>query len=55
MVYTENHPVLDETEWKDYCQLPGIHSKETPSDWMKRIWDRLMDYKNRGRLAGSMK
>ncbi|RHZ66444.1 hypothetical protein Glove_307g54 [Diversispora epigaea] len=55
MVYTENYPVLDETEWKDYCQLPGIHSKETPSDWMKRIWDRLMDYKNRGRLAGSMK
>ncbi|RHZ89268.1 hypothetical protein Glove_16g110 [Diversispora epigaea] len=55
MVYTENYPVLDETEWKDYCQLPGIHSKETPSDWMKQIWDRLMDYKNRGRLAGSMK
>ncbi|RHZ69115.1 hypothetical protein Glove_290g112 [Diversispora epigaea] len=54
-IYTENYPVLDETEWKDYCQLPEIHSKETPSDWMKRIWDRLMDYKNRGRLAGSMK
>ncbi|RHZ84710.1 hypothetical protein Glove_78g203 [Diversispora epigaea] len=46
MVYTENYPVLDETKWKDYCQLPGIHSRLAGSmkryiiaNKMKYLWE----------------
>ncbi|CAG8771842.1 19611_t:CDS:2 [Gigaspora margarita] len=46
MVYTDNCPVLSDTEWRDNCQFPIICNGETLSDWMKRIWDQLMNYKN---------
>ncbi|CAH1766573.1 2779_t:CDS:2, partial [Entrophospora sp. SA101] len=51
MVYTDICPILSDTEWKDNCQLPVIRKGETPSDWMKRIWDQLTNYKNNNRLT----
>jgi len=32
-----------------------IHKGETPSDWMKRIWDQLINYKNSNRLNDDKK
>ncbi|CAG8773046.1 17344_t:CDS:1, partial [Dentiscutata heterogama] len=55
MVYTDNCPVLSDTEWRDNCQFFVIRNGETPSDWMKRIWDQLMNYKNSNRLNDDKK
>ena len=51
MVYTDKCPVLSDTEWRDNCRFPVIHKGETPSDWMKRIWDQLTNYKNNNHLT----
>ncbi|RIB20442.1 hypothetical protein C2G38_2179308 [Gigaspora rosea] len=51
MVYTDKCPVLSDIEWRDNCQFPVIHKGETLSDWMKRIWDQLTNYKNNNRLT----
>ncbi len=51
MVYTDNCPVLNDIEWKDNCQFPVIRDEETPSDWKKRIWNQLVDYRNNNKLA----
>jgi len=56
MVYTDKCPVLSDTEWRDNCRFPVIHKGgETPSDWMKRIWDQLTNYKNNNRLTDDKK
>src|SRR6266487_2529595 len=55
MVYTDKCPVLSNTEWRDNCRFPVIHKGETPSDWMKRIWDQLMNYKNNNHLTNDKK
>ncbi|RHZ49367.1 hypothetical protein Glove_522g50 [Diversispora epigaea] len=48
-------PVLNDIEWRDNCQFPVIHKGETPSDWMKRIWDQLMNYRKNNCLFVSHK
>nr|CAG8626686.1 656_t:CDS:2 [Entrophospora candida] len=55
MVYTDKCPVLSNIEWRDNCQFPVICDGETPSDWKKRIWGQLMNYRNNNRLIDSMK
>src|SRR5689334_14786851 len=55
MVYTDNCPVLSDTEWKDNCQFSVIRNGETPSDWMKQIWNQLMNYKNSNCLNNDKK
>ena len=51
MVYTDNCPVLSESAWRDNCQFPVIRKGETPSDWMKQIWNQLMSYKKYNTLT----
>jgi len=55
MVYTDKCPVLSDIEWRDNCQFPVIRKGETPSDWIKRIWDQLTNYKNNNRLTDDKK
>ncbi|RHZ80461.1 hypothetical protein Glove_135g81 [Diversispora epigaea] len=55
MVYTDGCPVLNDIEWRDNCQFPVIRKGETPSDWMKRIWDQLMNYRKNNCLFVSHK
>ncbi|CAG8854988.1 18407_t:CDS:1, partial [Gigaspora margarita] len=28
-------------EWSEYVKMPQVRTNETPSEWMKRIWERL--------------
>ncbi|CAG8559887.1 42299_t:CDS:1, partial [Gigaspora margarita] len=51
MVYTDKSPVLNDIEWRDNSQFPVIRKGETPSDWMKRIWDQLVIYRNNNKLT----
>ncbi|RHZ82837.1 hypothetical protein Glove_103g249 [Diversispora epigaea] len=55
MAYTDGCPVLNDIEWRDNCQFPVIRKGETPSDWMKRIWDQLMNYRKNNCLVKSHK
>ncbi|RHZ62035.1 hypothetical protein Glove_344g13 [Diversispora epigaea] len=55
MVYTDNCPVLNDIEWRDNCQFPVICDGETPSDWKKRIWGQLINYRKNNCLSVSHK
>ena len=55
MVYTDKCPVLSDTQWRDNSRFPVIHKGETPSDWIKRIWDQLMNYRNNNKLTDDKK
>ncbi|CAG8856567.1 1779_t:CDS:1, partial [Gigaspora margarita] len=28
-------------EWSEYVEMPQVHTNETPSEWMKWIWECL--------------
>ncbi|RIB16556.1 hypothetical protein C2G38_2189573 [Gigaspora rosea] len=34
-----------DAEWIEYCNMSQIHDNETPSEWMKRIWERLIYFR----------
>ncbi|RIB20875.1 hypothetical protein C2G38_2178153 [Gigaspora rosea] len=34
-----------DTEWVEYCNMPQIRDNETPSEWMIRIWECLMYFR----------
>ena len=34
-----------DAEWIEYCNMPQIRDNETPSEWMKRIWERLIYFR----------
>ncbi|RHZ77914.1 hypothetical protein Glove_168g302 [Diversispora epigaea] len=55
IVYTDGCLVLNDIEWRDNCQFPVIRKGETLSDWMKRIWDQLMNYRKNNCLFVSHK
>nr|CAG8638659.1 14639_t:CDS:1 [Entrophospora candida] len=55
MVYMDKCPVLSDIEWRDNCQFPVIRKGKTPSDWIKQIWDQLMNYKNNNCLTDDKK
>ena len=34
-----------DAEWIEYCNMSQIRNNETPSEWMKRIWERLIYFR----------
>ncbi|RIB28221.1 hypothetical protein C2G38_2137451 [Gigaspora rosea] len=32
-------------EWSEYEKMPQVRTNETPSEWMKRIWERLIYFR----------
>ena len=58
MVYTDECPILNNTEWSDNCQFPVIHKGETPLDWKNQILDKsskLIYYRKNNRLSDTNK
>ncbi|CAG8841391.1 46261_t:CDS:2, partial [Gigaspora margarita] len=37
-------------EWSEYVKMPQVHTNETPSEWMKRIWKHLTYFRENNLL-----
>ncbi|RHZ78131.1 hypothetical protein Glove_167g36 [Diversispora epigaea] len=44
-----------DTEWDEYVKMPQILKGETPSEWMKRIWERLTYFRKNDLLLTQSK
>src|SRR5438552_156852 len=58
MVYTDEYPILNDTEWSDNCQFPIIHKGETSTDWKNRILSKsskLIYYRKNNHLSAANK
>ncbi|RHZ71990.1 hypothetical protein Glove_248g54 [Diversispora epigaea] len=44
-----------DTEWDEYVKMPQILKGETPSEWMKRIWERLTYFRKNDLLPTQSK
>jgi hypothetical protein len=44
-----------DAEWIEYCNMPQIRDNETPSEWMKRIWERLTYFRENNLLPNESK
>ncbi|CAG8758338.1 36990_t:CDS:1, partial [Gigaspora margarita] len=38
-------------EWSEYVEMPQVCTNETPSEWIKRIWERLTYFRENGLLS----
>ncbi|CAG8792631.1 4622_t:CDS:1, partial [Gigaspora margarita] len=42
-------------EWSEYVEMPQVRTNETPSEWMKRIWERLTYFRENDLLPNESK
>ncbi|CAG8740030.1 15013_t:CDS:1, partial [Dentiscutata heterogama] len=44
-----------DAEWDEYVKMGNISSNETPTEWMKQIWERLTYFRENDLLATESK